>query len=140
MSDVVKASDEDIAWLYPNESQSSVMGRWSTMGPALVVVTKGAAGAVSVTQAGIVYVPAPSVVVTDTIGAGDSFMAGVIAGVTELGLTGSAQRTHLTEIGPRAHEQVIQFAVACAAISTQREGANPPLRNELSAEWFSSAE
>ena len=97
LSDVVKASDEDIAWLYEGAPISDVLRLWGQLGPALTVVTRGLAGAVvalSVTGE-LTSVDAPTVEVVDTVGAGDSFMAGLLSGLIDAGLLGGARRNRL---------------------------------------------
>lgn len=85
LADVVKASDEDIAWLYPDAAVAEVLQRWKTMGPRLVVVTLGGDGADALSDGGPIHVPAFVTKVVDTIGAGDSFMAGLLAAVLKRG-------------------------------------------------------
>ncbi|MDQ1731336.1 MAG: fructokinase, partial [Pseudonocardiales bacterium] len=76
LADVVKASAEDLEWLYPGRGLSEVMPAWQALGPSIVAVTDGARGAHGVGPAGsIVTVPALKVEVIDTVGAGDAFMA-----------------------------------------------------------------
>lgn len=131
LADVVKASDEDLAWLHPDLSLQEAARRWLALGPALVVVTRGGDGAFAVTATGAVEVIAPTTAVADTIGAGDSFMAGLLAGLSDAGLLG---RDHEAELRALAGEQLLRllgFAVACAAITVSRPGADPPRRAEL---------
>lgn len=79
LADVVKASDEDLDWLYPGVDPLDVARGWRRTGAALVVVTRGGAGADAATSEGVVHVEPPSVVVADTIGAGDTFMGTLIS-------------------------------------------------------------
>jgi len=117
LANVVKASDEDIAWLYPGETVERVLEHWQGLGPRLVVATRGEAGVVALTTGGPLRVAAPTTIVADTIGAGDSFMAGLIAGLLARGFADS----HST----------LEFAARCAAITVSRPGADPPWRSEL---------
>lgn len=136
LSDVVKASDEDIAWLYPEEPVDEVMRRWGDSGPRLVVVTRGWLGCWVLVTATSERATLPSVPadVVDTVGAGDSFMSGLVSGLLDAGLLGDAsarQRlatARLWDIGP-----ALDRAAACAAITVSRPGANPPTRAELGA-------
>src|SRR5690606_36887345 len=81
LADVVKVRDEDLAWLHPGVAPTEIAEEWSRRGPALVVVTHGGEGAFAATSAGArLQVPAPRVAVSDTVGAGDSFMGGLIDG------------------------------------------------------------
>lgn len=80
LSDLVKCSDEDIAWLYGQDADlETVLRSWLEAGAAVVVVTRGKEGALALSASGVrLEVPAdPSVVVADTVGAGDSFMGGL---------------------------------------------------------------
>ncbi|MEY2899877.1 MAG: hypothetical protein RL247_43, partial [Actinomycetota bacterium] len=85
LSDIVKASDEDIAWLYPGKTLQDVVSHWRSLGPQLVVVTQGANGVVA--TLGSIEVSAPTLAthLHDTIGAGDSFMAGLLVALSERG-------------------------------------------------------
>lgn len=131
LADVVKASDEDLAWLYPDADVTEVTNRWLTLGPALVVVTHGSDGADAVAAAGRIRVPAPPTKVADTIGAGDSFMAGLLAALSDRGLLGAHRRAALRELPASAVAQIVEFAARCAAITVSRPGADPPTREDL---------
>ncbi len=133
LADVVKASDEDIAWLYPDATVAEILERWLGLGPALVVVTRGAAGAEALCARGSVHVRAPAGAVADTIGAGDSFMAGLLAALSDLKLLGGEQRGELRDIRRRGVALALRFAVRCAAITVSRPGADPPTRAEVAA-------
>ncbi|AKT51328.1 carbohydrate kinase family protein [Arsenicicoccus sp. oral taxon 190] len=134
LSDVVKASDEDIAWLYAGAQPEEVMDLWGRLGPELVVVTRGGGGALAlVPRTGERLVAeATRVVVVDTVGAGDAFMSGLVSGLLDAGLLGSLEardrlrRANLADLRP-----AIDRATACGAITVSRAGANPPTRAEL---------
>ena len=136
LSDVVKASDEDIAWLYDGAPISDLLRLWGRLGPAMTVVTRGRKGAVvglSIGELISVDVPAtPVVKLVDSVGAGDSFMAGLLSGLLDAGLLGGIQarerlrRASLAEVQP-----AVDRALACAAITISRAGANPPHLAEL---------
>ena len=135
LSDVVKASDQDINWLYDAASLSDVLRLWGQLGPALMVVTRGDKGAViglSITGE-LTSVDAPVVDVVDTVGAGDSFMAGLLCGLLDAGLLGGVQaRERLRSASLADIRPAIDRALACAAITVSRAGANPPHLVELS--------
>src|SRR5690606_18157039 len=78
LSDVVKASDEDLAWLYPARTVEQTLRAWLELGVTLAVVTRGGDGALAVTRDASADVPGVAVTVADTVGAGDSFMAALI--------------------------------------------------------------
>ena len=138
LSDLVKCSDEDVAWFYGiNEDDDAalegVLRGWLQMGPAIVVVTRGKRGALALTHSGLrLEVPAdPAVVVADTVGAGDSFMGGLEDGLWSEGLVGAQQREALRAIDAAALERVVRHASRIADITVSRAGANPPTRAEL---------
>jgi len=134
LSDVVKASDEDIAWLYDGAPLSVVLRLWGRLGPALVVVTRGDKGAVvglGITGE-LTSVDAPVVEVVDTVGAGDSFMAGLLSGLLEADLLGGVPaRERLRSASLADVRPAVDRALACAAITVSRAGANPPNSAEL---------
>ncbi len=137
VSDVVKASDEDLEWLYPGVDPLDSARRWLSLGgsagPALVVVTRGASGPWGVCAAGEAQVPAPSVEVADTVGAGDSFMAALLSGVVDRGLDGAQNREALHDLPAEALAELLSHAARAAAVTVSRPGANPPSRAELNA-------
>lgn len=126
LADVVKVSDEDLAWLYPGEPFRAVLGRWFGAGPAVVVGTRGARGAVLLADGVELDVPGRTVTVVDTIGAGDAFMGGLIHGLLVEGLDGAERRTHLRTVPVPALERIVGFAADVAAATVERAGANPP--------------
>lgn len=132
LADVVKASDEDLAWLFPGTSPHDVARRWLRRGPALVVVTLGAGGAYAAARSGaVVEVPAAPTTVVDTIGAGDSFMAGLLAALADADLLGRAREARLQALDADAVRAIVEFAATCAAVTVSRPGADPPRRDGL---------
>ena len=137
LADVVKASDEDLEWLYPGVDPLDSARRWLSMGnsegPAGVVVTRGAAGPWGITAAGEAVYPAPEVQVADTVGAGDSFMAALLSGIVDHGLDGAQNRKDLRELPAEGLADLLAHASRAAAVTVSRPGANPPTRAELNA-------
>ncbi|GAA1348904.1 carbohydrate kinase [Falsarthrobacter nasiphocae] len=131
LADIVKASDEDLEWLYPGVDPLESARRWAEGAPAVVVVTRGEKGPWAVCAAGETSVPAPRVKVADTVGAGDSFMSGLLCAVRDAGLAGPGRRGDLNGIGTQELETLLAFAARCAAITVGRSGARPPSRAEL---------
>jgi len=135
LSDVVKASDEDLEWLYPGTDPLESARRWFSLGgsegPALVVVTRGAQGPWGITAAGEAEFPAPRVEVADTVGAGDSFMAALLSGVVDRGLDGAQNRADLRALPSEGLTALLAHAARAAAVTVSRAGANPPTRAEL---------
>ncbi|MEV1295865.1 carbohydrate kinase [Pseudonocardia sp. NPDC049635] len=135
LADVVKVSEEDLAWLHPGREPGDVVGEWLELGPAVVVVTLGANGVLAGTASGLHSVlPGRKVDVVDTVGAGDSFSAALLAGLHRRGLLGASAREDLYRIGRDALDGVLGEAVTAAAITCSRHGADPPTRAELDAE------
>jgi len=138
LSDVVKASGEDLAWLYPGQDTDEVLRRWRALGPAVVVMTDGGRGARFLAggeRAGgdrIGVAPAPAVQVVDTVGAGDAFMAGLINALITGGYPGAAAVTAAAVPAAVAEAAVAQASLV-AALTCARAGANPPTAAELAA-------
>lgn len=133
-ADVVKASLEDVEWLYADAPESTVAREWGRLGPALVVVTRGGDGPL-VHLAGpdvtVELEPRPATVV-DTVGAGDSFMAGLLSGLLDLGLLGSTEaRERLAAADLEQIRPALDRAAATAAWTVGRAGAASPTRQEL---------
>lgn len=132
LSDVVKASEEDLCWLYPGKPLPQVLADWAVLGPAMVAMTRGGEDAL-ILVGGELHDrrPLPSVVV-DTVGAGDSFMAGLISGLLDGGFLGGPQARERLRFAHFDHlAAAVDRALACAAITVSRAGANPPTRAEL---------
>lgn len=131
-ADVVKVSDEDLAWLTPGRDPLDIAREWLAHGTALVVVTLGAQGSAAVNASGTeVHIPAPTVTVADTVGAGDSFMSGLIDGLWSAGLLGGGSHDAIGELTTPALTTLLSQAARIAAITVSRPGANPPTRLEL---------
>ncbi|SMH41793.1 carbohydrate kinase family protein [Mesorhizobium australicum] len=128
MADIVKLSDEDLAWFGEAGSSDDIARRWLALGPKLVLVTRGGDGATGYTATATVKVPARRVEVVDTVGAGDTFNAGVLAAMHEKGLLTKAAIARLAEDDIRA---ALDLGVRAAAVTVSRAGANPPRREEL---------
>jgi fructokinase len=125
-STIVKASDADIAWLYPGVDLESAAHALRARGPRLVVVTLGADGAFGVSAGIEVRVAAPVVDVVDTIGAGDAFGAGLLAWLQD--------HDHLKRDLHLERDEfcaALEFACLVASITCTRAGANPPRRADL---------
>ena len=128
LSHVVKASDEDLAWLYPERDPAESLGRWARLGPALAVLTRGADGCRAVTATGgAVDLPGHRVDVVDTIGAGDAFQSGLLSGLADTGLLSPSA---LAEISVEQATVVVERALLVSALTCGRPGADPPTRSE----------
>jgi fructokinase len=131
--DLVKVSDEDLDWLLPGEQPIDLARRWQQSGPSIVVVTRGEQGAIAAFAAGTVEVPAPSVPVIDTVGAGDAFTAGMLDYLAGAGLLGPDRRPALAAVDGYTVIAMLEQAVRVSAITCTRAGAQPPTRQELDA-------
>ena len=120
---IVKASEDDLAWLYPDERPVDVAARWLSAGPALVVVTLGAKGAFAKSATDVMQSAAPKVNVADTVGAGDAFMSALLAHLDDLDLL---HRDALAMLSADAIIDVLEYANRAAAIACTRIGADPP--------------
>ena len=121
-SSVIKVSDDDLAWLFPDKTVEEVATRWVRDGAALVVVTRGADGLIGFTADGAVEVPGAKITVADTVGAGDTVGAIVVEAMVEKGimaLTGDVLAATLAR------------AAVAAGITCSRKGAQPPYKHEL---------
>lgn len=135
-ADVVKASDEDLLWLYPHRTLEETAQAWLDLGTNLVVVTRGEMGPWALsraTGAEGVSVPAHRVEVADTVGAGDSLMAALIAALLDRGVEGADASARIDALSHEDVQDILTFSVVAAGITVSREGANPPTRGEVDA-------
>jgi fructokinase len=137
-SDIVKASDEDLSWLYPHRTPDETLEAWLELGPAIVALTRGASGSVILSAKGRVEMAAEPITVADTVGAGDSFMAGLISGLAQLQALGAGGRERLQALTLDELHALAAYANRAAAITCSREGANPPGSEELGLLSFPS--
>jgi fructokinase len=136
LADVVKASDEDLQWLYPGAFIPDILRRWESLGPGVTIVTRGAEGAVYAVRSSqateVTTVPARAAQVVDTVGAGDSFMAGLLSGLADSGFIGgpdARRRLHLAGIDDL--RAAVDRAMSTAGATVSRAGAYAPTRAEL---------
>lgn len=134
LADVVKVSDEDLAWLHPDHDPVATATRWAAAGPGLVVVTRGSAGAVAVRPGGTTLeVPGVPVTVADTVGAGDTFSGVLVDALIGLGAHGAQAADAVRALSDRDVLGAVTTAAIGAAINVSRPGADPPSRAELRA-------
>ncbi|PKQ24081.1 MAG: carbohydrate kinase [Actinobacteria bacterium HGW-Actinobacteria-5] len=132
LADVVKASDEDVRWLYGTTPVTQVLAHWASLGPTVCAVTQGGEEVVVLAAGEVQRYPTLPTHVADTVGAGDSFMAGLISGLLDAGLLGDEDaRERLRFAEWPTIESAVERALACAAITVSRAGANPPTRADL---------
>jgi fructokinase len=130
-ADLVKVSDEDLRWIDPSRPPEEIATAWQAVGPSIVAVTMGGQGAFAVCAAGVVRVAARPVEVVDTVGAGDSFMTGLIDALWSLNLLGADRREHLAGIDVDTLDGVLQEAALASALTVSRAGADLPDRAAL---------
>ena len=123
VADIVKLSDEDLDWWNGGDIDALLAS-----GPKMLVMTKGPEGAVAIRASGMVSVPATRVDVVDTIGAGDTFNAGFLAGLSDADALSKAALATLSDDTLR---NALTLGVQAAGITVSRAGANPPHRSEL---------
>ena len=128
MADIVKFSDEDLAWFGLEGDEDALARHWLHHGAKLVVVTRGAEGAVGYTADHKVVVPSERVTVVDTVGAGDTFDAGVLASLKMQNLLTKQQVARLSE---DQIAKVLALGAKAAAVTVSRAGANPPWAKEI---------
>ncbi|MEP4032370.1 carbohydrate kinase [Roseibium polysiphoniae] len=131
-ADIVKVSDEDLDWILPgSQSLGEKAQAILNLGASVVLVTQGTKGAVGFTASGLeVSAPGLPVKVVDTVGAGDTFNAGVLAILQE---SGALQRDTIASVSEDTLMKALALGTQAAAITVSRAGANPPRRDELSA-------
>ena len=128
MSDILKVSDEDLAWLLGPGDTTDHARALLARGPSLVCVTEGARGATAHHASGHLHVAAPPARVVDTVGAGDTFNAGLLAG---LHAAGALSTEALAAPDEDVLEAALTLGVRAAALCVARAGADPPWRREL---------
>jgi fructokinase len=127
-SDIVKFSDEDLEWFGLKGDQDALAAHWLDHGAKLVVITRGAEGATGYSRSLKVSVPSQRVTVVDTVGAGDTFDAGILASLKMNNLLTKAQVASLSE---EALRDALSLGAKAAAVTVSRAGANPPWAHEI---------
>jgi len=133
LAHLVKASEDDLKWLYPARDPRDVARAWQEAYGGWVTVTRGPRGAFAICPSGEeVSVAGLAVQVVDTIGAGDAFLAGLLAGLADRGLFAALAAGTLKRLTTEIVAEIMSEAVLVAALTCARAGANPPTRLELS--------
>ncbi|MCU0490671.1 MAG: carbohydrate kinase [Chloroflexaceae bacterium] len=128
-TDIFKISAADLGWYMPGVPLEEAAAAIAREGPALVVVTQGGKGGLALRPGeALQAVPIFPVQVADTVGAGDTFNAGMLTGLAERGVY---SRESLASLPAAELTEVLRFAAAAAAINCTRAGANPPTRAEV---------
>lgn len=130
LSDIVKVSDEDLNWINPAPlSLRDKVAELLKKGPSVVILTRGGEGATGYLANGEdVQVPAVKAEIVDTVGAGDTFNAGVLAKMSELG---QLHKSALGTLSPEVLTEALAYGARVAAVTVSRAGANPPWVEEI---------
>ncbi|WP_114286811.1 carbohydrate kinase family protein [Candidatus Halocynthiibacter alkanivorans] len=128
-ADIVKVSDEDLNWIHPGpEPLPDKLAMLRAAGPSVVILTCGADGSTAFLAGAEVSVAVERVEVVDTVGAGDTFNAGVLARLSEMGLL---TKEALAQISPDDMRAALAFGARVAAVTVSRAGPNPPWSHEV---------
>lgn len=128
MCDILKISDEDVKWMTGKTDLTGAARKWLKAGAKIVAITKGGEGVEAFTKRFAISLPAVKVKLADTVGAGDTFTAGLLAALAK---ANRLTKPHLAAIGEEALREALSFAAQAAAITCSRPGADPPWAREL---------
>jgi fructokinase len=129
LASVVKASEEDLAWLYPGRPVEDTLRAWAAMGPQFCIATLGSEGALAYLGPERLEIAPRRVAVVDTVGAGDSFMSSLLFAMDRDGALGAgAPAPTLAALG-----RWTDFAARASAITCTRKGSDPPTLAEMEA-------
>ncbi|MDO5605619.1 MAG: carbohydrate kinase [Paracoccus sp. (in: a-proteobacteria)] len=128
IADIVKISDEDAGWLFPDLAPEDTARTLLELGPRLILRTHGAQGATAIHRNLTLHRPADEAMIADTIGAGDTFNAGLLTALSE---AGALSRDGLDGLDAPTLGAALDLATKAASVTVSRAGANPPWRNEL---------
>lgn len=127
-ADLVKFSGDDLSWLFPDMTAEAAAQAVLSLGPKAVFLTCGGAGAQVFWEGGPLSAQAPKVAVADTIGAGDTFNAGVLAALAK---AVALNKADIAALDAATLQAALDLGVRAAAITVSRAGANPPWQHEL---------
>ncbi len=128
MADIVKVSVEDLDWIANGNSHEKTIASWLNRATKIVVLTKDADGATAFTSSGSISQQALNIDIVDTIGAGDTFNAGFLAGLRECNLL---TKSRVASLGPKELRPALELATKVAGLTVSKAGAKPPWRSEL---------
>jgi fructokinase len=127
-SDIVKLSDEDLHWYAGSGDLAALARGILAKGPKVVFITEGAKGAHAITATEQRFTPSRKVEVVDTVGAGDTFNAGVLAALHTRGVL---TKSGVASLDAAALDAALELGTKAAAVTVARAGANPPWAQEL---------
>jgi fructokinase len=129
LASFVKASEEDLEWLYPGRPVEDTLADWGRRGPEFCIATLGGAGAVAFLGDMRLEVAAPKVDVVDTVGAGDSFTSSLLSAMDR----DEALGDHASAPSREKLQSWLKFAACASAITCTRKGSDPPTLAEVEA-------
>lgn len=121
--DIIKASNEDIALLYPETDPAIIVEKWRAQGAAIAIITLGGDGVIACSEAGIIRQAAIPVTVVDTVGAGDSFQSAFLASISKSHIL---TKQKIKSISQSCLVRCLHNATEAAAITCRRQGADLP--------------
>lgn len=127
-ADIIKLSDEDLHWLMGDGTIEPLAHDLRARGPKIVIITEGAKGARAFWAGGVAQVRSRPVAVVDTVGAGDTFNAGVLASLAQAGVLSKAG---IAAIDAATLTAALEMGAKAAAVTVSRAGANPPWAHEI---------
>ena len=131
-SHIIKASDEDIEWLYnlePDADLTEVIGNWINNTNKVVLLTRGSQGTRIYTKDQTVDVQARKITVKDTVGAGDTFIAHLLGQLDENNYLGN----NLQTLDLETLKTFVHTAGIAASTTCERAGCEPPTLEEVNA-------
>jgi fructokinase len=128
MADIVKISDEDVKWMTGSDDLGKAAKSFLRKGAKLVAITQGGEGCWVFTKRFSFKADAPKVKVADTVGAGDTFTAGILFYLSTHGLL---NKKALAAISEAEMQSAVTYAMRAAAVTVSRVGADPPWANEM---------
>jgi fructokinase len=131
LSDLVKVSEGDLHWLYPDRRPESIAYGWLKAGASIVVVTSRDQGWRAYCRTGTIGEAHGARKVVDTIGAGDAFTAAIIAGLERHDLLDADKRVKLRDIDLVELEDIVALGARAAVLTVGKSGAEPPRRSDL---------
>ncbi len=123
-ADIIKTSDEDFEWINGDSDVRSLIDN----GAKVVLLTRGSEGVTILTAKGEAHVDAVPATVVDTVGAGDTFSAGFLAGLDRANLL---SKDAIASATLEQLESAARLGAQAASITVSRAGANPPWAKEL---------
>jgi fructokinase len=132
IADIIKLSEDDLDWITDGADAEGYAARALGGGARIVVLTRGARGALAFTRRHRCEARGRPVKVADTIGAGDTFTAGFLAALSQMGVLSKPALAALEEA---CLQRALDFATSAASVTVSRPGADPPWAHELQGAW-----